>query len=207
LGARCSGHEVRCTFHRAPDTASWPARISPSLIIWGIVVTKLRPNGDKDGASSALLPGQQMSSPMVARAMARTSMHSRSRSRSPRATLGGPLALTPARRPAHPGSPLFAGRSFQRLNSLTPGRGSDLNPAPVRSAVSTHRKSRRNLRSWRMLPARRLPARSGRPNRDCRKRDIRSRPLRNPHFVPRHRKYASTTRLGVQTAIMPSASI
>jgi hypothetical protein len=59
---------------------------------------------------------------------------------------------------------------------------------------------------WRMLPARRLPARSGRPNRDCRKRDIRSRPLRNPHFVPRHRKYASTTRLGVQTAIMPSAS-
>jgi hypothetical protein len=39
-------------------------------------------------------------------AMARTSMHSRSRSRSPRATLGGPLALTPAWRPAHgPGSP------------------------------------------------------------------------------------------------------
>jgi hypothetical protein len=60
---------------------------------------------------------------------------------------------------------------------------------------------------WRMLPARRLPARSGRPNRDCRKRDIRSRLLRNPHFVPRHRKYAGTTRLGVQTAIMPSASI
>jgi hypothetical protein len=68
------------------------------------------------------------------------------------------------------------------LSSRTQRSRLDLNVAPVWSAASTHRKSRRTLRSWHMLHARGLPARPDRPTRDCRMPDIRSRPLRVPQF-------------------------
>jgi hypothetical protein len=58
------------------------------------------------------------------------------------------------------------------VNNRILGSGSDSNPEPVRNGVSVHRKSRRVLRTWRKLPARRFPALSGRSKRNCRKQDI-----------------------------------
>jgi hypothetical protein len=72
-------------------------------------------------------------------------------------------------------------KAWMVVNSRTHESGAG--SASVRCAVSIHRTLRLTLRSWRTLPADRLPALSDRPERDCDKQDMQIRSSRNSYSL------------------------